>query len=331
MSTLRLRGGRVYDPTHGVNGEIRDVTVRDGRIAQLSPEERVRLLIMAGGIDMHSHIAGGKMNLARTMLPEDHRDRVACETALELPSSGGCTPGTLAAGYRYARMGYTAAFEPAMPMSNARHAHMEMGDTPIIDHGAYVMLGNDELFLRMLADRTDFDRLRDYVGWAIDATKALAVKVVNPGGISAFKFNQRRLDVDEPHIHYGITPRALLLTLARALTELGVPHPLHVHASNLGVPGNIESTLSTIDAVEGLPLHLTHVQFHSYGDEGPRKFSSAALRLAEKVNANPRLSVDVGQVMFGGQKLPLFRQRQTRRRLAEDIGQKSRLMNQRES
>ena len=62
-----------------------------------------------------------------------------------------CTPGTLATGYRYAEMGYTAAFEPAMIASNARHAHMEMGDTPIIDHGAYVMLGNDELFLRMLA------------------------------------------------------------------------------------------------------------------------------------------------------------------------------------
>jgi len=45
--------------------------------------------------------------------------------------------------------------------------------------------------------------------------------------------------VDEPHVHYGITPRDVLRTLSRALTELGVPHPLHVHASNLGVPGNI--------------------------------------------------------------------------------------------
>ena len=64
--------------------------------------------------------------------------------------------------------------------------------------------------------------------------------MVNPGGISAFKFNQRALDVDEQHVHYGITPREVLRTLTRALTELGVPHPLHVHASNLGVPGNID-------------------------------------------------------------------------------------------
>ena len=45
---------------------------------------------------------------------------------------------------------------------------MEMGDVPILDHGAYVMLGNDELFLQLLAeggpDARNFAQLRDYVG-----------------------------------------------------------------------------------------------------------------------------------------------------------------------
>jgi formylmethanofuran dehydrogenase subunit A len=78
-----------------------------------------------------------------------------------------------------------------------------------------------------------------------------------------------------------------------------VPHPLHIHGSNLGVAGNIASTLETIAALEGLPAHLTHVQFHAYGTEGPKKFSSAALQLAEAVNANPNISIDVGQIIFG--------------------------------
>jgi len=127
----------------------------------------------------------------------------------------------------------------------------------------------------------------------------MGVKVVNPGGISAFKFNQRRLDVDEAHRHWQVTPRQVLQSLARALHELGVPHPLHVHGSNLGVAGNIASTLDTIAALEGLPAHLTHVQFHAYGSEGPKKFSSAALALAEAVNARPNISIDVGQIIFG--------------------------------
>jgi formylmethanofuran dehydrogenase subunit A len=309
MTTLCLRGGRVIDPTNG-RDEVRDLYVRDGRIVDLAPHEAATeeidiggCIVMAGGIDMHTHIGGGKVNLARMLLPEDHRANAnplaLPDNLLELASCGGCAPGTLATGYRYVEMGYTAAFEPAMMACNARHTHMEMGDTPILDHGAYVMLGNDELFLRMLAEGWDFERIRDYAGWTINASKAMGVKVVNPGGISAFKFNQRKLDVDENHVHWQVTPRQVVHTLARALRELGVPHPLHIHGSNLGVAGNIQSTLDTIAALDGLPGHLTHIQFHAYGTEGPKKFSSAALQLSEVVNANKNVSIDVGQIMFG--------------------------------
>ncbi|CAN7163209.1 MULTISPECIES: formylmethanofuran dehydrogenase subunit A [unclassified Variovorax] len=309
MTTLCLRGGRVIDPANGCD-EVRDLHVREGRIVEPAPHgaaiediDASGCIVMAGGIDMHTHIGGGKVNLARMLMPEDHRANAnplaLPDNSLEMASCGTCTPGTLATGYRYVEMGYTAAFEPAMMACNARHTHMEMGDTPILDHGAYVMLGNDELFLRMLAERWDFERIRDYAGWTINASKAMGVKVVNPGGISAFKFNQRELDVDENHVHWQITPRQVVHTLARALRELGVPHPLHIHGSNLGVAGNIQSTLDTIAALEGLPGHLTHIQFHAYGTEGPKKFSSAALQLAEAVNAHKNVSIDVGQIMFG--------------------------------
>jgi formylmethanofuran dehydrogenase subunit A len=87
--------------------------------------------------------------------------------------------------------------------------------------------------------------------------------------------------------------------LAQAVHDIGVPHPLHVHGCNLGVPGNVETTLATMDAVEGLPMHLTHIQFHSYGTEGDRKFSSGAARIAEALNARPNISADVGQILFG--------------------------------
>lgn len=310
MSTTRLRGGRVYDPANGVDGEVRDVVLQGGRIAALDPRapageeiDAAGCIVLAGGIDLHSHIGGGKVNLARMLLPQDHRNGGAPWRGrgdpLELPSCGHCTPGTLATGYRYAEMGYTAAFEPAMAASGARHAHMEMGDVPILDHGAYVMLGNDERLLALLAGGAEPQRVREHVGRTVQASKALGVKVVNPAGISAFKFNQRKLDVDEPHVHWQVTPRRVLQALARAVHELGLAHPLHIHASNLGVPGNIASTLATLDALEGLPAHLTHVQFHSYGTEGPRKFSSAALALAEALDAYPQVSIDVGQVLFG--------------------------------
>jgi len=302
----RLTGGRLFDPAHGVEGRVRDLYVRDGRIIDAPADaagahtiDVTGRVVMAGAIDLHTHIGGGKVNLARLMLPEDHR-RVRYErTELTRSSCGHAAPGTLAAGYRYAEMGYTACFEPAMLPINARQTHLELGDTPIVDKGCYALLGNDDFFLRMLAGGEAQARINDYVGWILDCTQAIAIKVVNPGGISAFKFNQRRLDVDEPHAYYRVTPRRVLHTLARAVHELGVPHGLHVHGCNLGVPGNVDTTLATIEAAEGLPIHLTHVQFHSYGTEGDRKFSSAAARIAEAINANANVSADVGQIMFG--------------------------------
>jgi formylmethanofuran dehydrogenase subunit A len=303
---IKLSGGKVYDPANKVSGEVRDIYVEDGKIVAPKPTARIDethdlkgKIVMAGAIDPHTHIGGGKMTIARMMMPEDHLKDEVARTDLTRAGSGHAVPSTMVTGYRYAEMGYTACFEPAMLPSNARQAHMEMGDTPMVDKGAFVMLGSDDYFLRQLAQKQDFERIKDYVAWTMHAAQAIAVKVVNPGGISAFKFNQRKLDLDEEHAYYHVTPRQIILTLARALKELGVTHPLHIHGCNLGIPGNVETTLETIRAAEGLPIHLTHIQFHSYGTEGDRKFSSGAARIAELLNKSPNISIDVGQVLFG--------------------------------
>lgn len=303
---IRLRGGKVYDPANGVDGAVRDLHIRDGRIvAAHAADSAVQdydlrgKIVMAGAIDLHTHIGGGKVNVARTLLPEFCRDQPLPRGAATGSGCGLATPTTLATGYRYAEMGYTAAFEPAVLPVNARQAHMEMADTPILDTGGYAMLGNDDFLLRLLAEGAAQPVIDDYVAWMLNATQCLGIKVVNPGGINAFKFNARRLDLDEAHPHYDITPRRIVTSLTRALHELGVPHPLHVHASNLGVPGNFRTTLETMDAAEGLPIHLTHIQFHSYGTEGDRGFSSAAAEIAEAINRRTNVSADVGQIMFG--------------------------------
>jgi len=303
---IKLSGGKVYDPANGVNGEVRDVFAKDGRIVAAPQDGRFDKeydlrgrIVMAGAIDPHTHIGGGKVTIARTLMPEDHAIDEVAHTALMRSGTGHALPSTMITGYRYAEMGYTAGFEPAVLPANARQAHMELGDIPILDKGGFVMLGSDDFLLRSMAQQKDFSFIKDYIAWTMAAAQAIAVKVVNPGGISAFKFNQRKLDLDEQHVYYGITPRDIILTLARGLLELGVTHPLHVHGCNLGIPGNVETTLATIQAAEGLPLHLTHIQFHSYGTEGDRHFSSGAARIADLLKKNPNISIDVGQVMFG--------------------------------
>lgn len=303
----KLTGGTVYDPAHGIDGKVMDIYIRDGRIVgrpndaePITTEYDLKgKVVMSGAIDMHTHIGGGKVNIARMMLPEDHRGDPEAHSELCRAGCGHVAPSTLTTGYRYAEMGYTAGFEPAILPSGARQSHLEMCDTPIIDKGGYAMLGSDDLFLRMLTAKKDQNAINDYVAWTLHATQAIGIKVVNPGGISAFKFNQRELDLDEKNIHYQVSPREVLKALSRAVHELGVPHPLHVHGNNLGVPGNMNTTLNTMGAVEGYPMHLTHIQFHSYGTEGDRKFSSGAAQIAEAINNTKNISADVGQILFG--------------------------------
>jgi formylmethanofuran dehydrogenase subunit A len=157
-------------------------------------------------------------------------------------------------------------------------------------------MGNDEYLLRQVA-AGERDRARDYAGWLIGATGGYAIKIVNPGGIEAWKSGQRNLnDLDQPLAATGVTPRAILETLSDAANLLKLPHPVHIHCNNLGVPGNGAVTLATMQALSGRRAHFTHLQFHAYGGPG---WSSAAVPLIEYVNTHEEVSVDVGQVMFG--------------------------------
>ena len=306
----RLHGAVCMD---GIGkSEIRDLVLNGEFICSTMPDDsradsEYRLdghIVVPGGIDIHTHIGGGKVNIARLLLPEmvehtgSNSKRNGNESNWIAPLSSP-VPGTWETGRRYLEMGYTACFEPAVLPANARHAHAEMADTPWLDTGGYLLLGNDRLLLEWIRDCVPQQQINDYVGWMLRAHQCCAVKVVNAGGIDAFKFNQRHLNVDDQHLHFGITPRQILRSLSHAVESLGIAHPLHVHCSNLGLAGNIAATMATIDAVEGRRLHLTHAQFHCYAADGPHGYSSAAKLLADRVNSDPSLSIDVGQVQFG--------------------------------
>lgn len=299
----RIAGGRVIDPAHRRDG-IGDVWMRDGRILD-TPAAGTRAdethdatgkIVMAGAIDIHSHVAGANTNTARLLLPEHHRASVPRPAHTPLSIAGWSTFET---GCRYAQMGFTTVVEPAVSPHHALHAHLELADTPIIDKAILGVLGNDDFLLGLMRAKDSKSAIRDYVAWTLETSRALGIKVINAGGAAAFKANVRAFSLDDVVPDYGVTSRDIVKALQHAVHDLGVPHPLHVHCNNLGMAGNAETALATIAAAEGLPLHLAHLQFYGYGKEGERGFSSEAPRLAEAVNAAKNVTVDVGQVMFG--------------------------------
>src|SRR5660397_242188 len=118
---LGVLGGRVYDPQNGIAGEVRDIWVKEGRV--VSPEEMDQeqaeiidasgLVVMPGGVDIHSHIVGAKVNAGRKFRPEDHRGNERERTETLRSGVGGTVPTTHLTGYLYAEMGYTTVMEAA--------------------------------------------------------------------------------------------------------------------------------------------------------------------------------------------------------------------------
>ncbi len=303
---LRITGGRVFDPANDVEGEIRDVCIVDGRIVPRVDDGAVRtidasgMIVFPGGVDVHTHVAGGALNFARAMTPENHRDARKFVHSPELRAGlGGTTPTTFATGYLYAGQGYTTVNEAAVPVLSARHTHEELRDTPIVDKSSCVLMANNELLLDLL-EKGETERAKDLVAWMIWAAKAYGVKAVNPGGVAAWKWGKDARTLSAPVEGYSkVTPARIIADLATIVDELGLPHPLHLHCNNLGAPGNIDTTIETMKVLEGRRAHLAHLQFHAYGGDDWSTLRSAATTLAEHFNSHPNLTADAGAVLFG--------------------------------
>jgi formylmethanofuran dehydrogenase subunit A len=302
---LRIVNGKVHDPINQVDGIVKDLCILDGKIVDSLPPDTPTvdargMVIMPGGVDIHCHIAGHKVNMARKFLPEDHRKDVHPRVKALRSGTGGIVPSTFTTGYRYATLGYTTAMEAAVPPLGARHVLEEFHDTPVIDKGFYVLLANN-VCLNQLLEKKRMEEFREAVAWWLNATKAYAIKMVNPGGDEPWKGrkNANVSNLDEKISGFELTPRQIIKALIDVSNDLGLPHPAHIHCNNLGHSGNYQTTLDTMKTAEGRRAHITHIQFHSYGGERGKNPTSKASEICDFINDNPNISADVGQVMFG--------------------------------
>lgn len=326
--TAIIRNGSVFDPLNGINGDKKDIFIREGKVVPSlsSAEQKDALVIdargktvMPGGVDSHSHVAGTKVNAGRLMRPEDHYKSVRARTAITHSGSGYTVPSVYKQGYDYAAMGYTTVFEAAMPPLEARHTHEEMRATPILDMGAYMVLGNNWFIMRYLKEG-DIEKAAAYTSWMLRTHKGYGIKCVNPAGVENWGWARNVSGLDQPNIHFEVTPRELIRGLAEVNEMLGLPMSLHLHANNLGHPGNWETARDSLMITSGMEarnksqlewgetqesarrrqtVYLAHAQFSAYGGTSWRDFCSGAADLAKYINQVDDVVIDSGSVPFG--------------------------------
>jgi len=311
MSNLIIKNGLVYDPLNKLDGEKKDIFIKNGVIVdKVNSDAKVidaaGMVVMPGGVDIHSHIAGAKVNTGRALRPEDKPSEYnEIKTKLRRSGTGFSVPSTWSTGYRYAKMGYTTVCEPAMPMLEARHTHEEFLDTPIIDKLALPIFGNNWYVLRFVRDN-EIEKLAAYVNWILKATKGYAIKIVNPGGVENWAWGKNCDNVDTPVLHWDVTPRQIVESLAKANELLKLPHSIHVHCNNLGHPGNYKHSIETFKICEKIKptgdrnssFHVTHCQFNAYAGTNWGDMSSGAADIAEYANSHKHMTLDSGQVVF---------------------------------
>ncbi len=308
---LHIKNGIVIDPKNGVKAEKMDIFVKNGKIVEESEVkgEDVKVidasnkLVVAGGVDMHAHIAGSKINTGRTMRPEEMR--VVRNIAGKFRASVGRVLLTSPAiGYEYAKMGYTISIEAAQPPIGSPHTHEELDAIPMIDKAALPVFGNWHFVLKYVAEK-DMEKLKAFIAWAIERTKGFGVKVVNPGGVEAWMYGGNVSGLDDQVPGFNVTPREIITSLVKATEELQLNHSVHLHCNRLGVPGNYETTVESIKLVDGLRndarqvLHVTHVQFNAYAGDSWRTVASGAEAIAKTVNSMDNVTIDMGQPIFG--------------------------------
>jgi len=310
MSEYIIKNGNVYDPKTKVKGEVKDICIKDGKIVDKVSSKATSIdakgkTVMAGGVEVHAHVAGPKVNEGRNFRPEDKLFSYQPAGKNTRMAGGFSIPTTFKTGYEYARMGYTTVMEAAMPPIYARHVHEEIKDTPIIDEAAFPVFGNN-WFVFDYIKNNEMDNVMAYISWLLKTTKGYAIKIVNPGGSEAWGWGENCNTIHDPVPYFDITPAEIMTGLLKANEKMGLPHSIHVHTNNLGNPGNYETTLDTFKLTQGVKpnnkfgreqvLHHTHVQFHSYGGDSWGTFESKAKEIMDYVNANKNMTIDLGCV-----------------------------------
>lgn len=288
-----IRGAEIYDYAHGIHGNVQDVWV-DGERIVAPPENPGKVQMIDGkgcilapaGVEIHSHFAGYGLDSIRRFLSGNS---AALDTLAPSPEK---------VSERYLKMGYTTLMDAASSPLLSLATHQDLERMPVVDRGTYTLMGDHVLLLNALAGGNPAE-IRDTIAWLLWVSGGYAVKLVNPGSGFAWKNNSATPGLDDAIGWKELTQRKIIEGVVAAVNEMGLPHPVHLHARRLGQPGNQADFIDTVRALEGQRTHLCHIQFYAYGSDSKGGYTSAAEQVVRAIEPHQELTFDVGQIIPG--------------------------------
>ena len=160
---IKIEGGRLYDPKNNLDGEEKDIFIDDGTIVDgFSGSPKIinanGKAIMAGGIDIHSHVATYGLNLLR-----------GTNRFYSLREIG----------HIYAKMGYTHVNEPFLTQPTANYVHHELSSIPILDTSSFLVLNLRDIEKKIKSAK-HYDEVKKVIPIAMARAKAIGIKIYEP-------------------------------------------------------------------------------------------------------------------------------------------------------
>ncbi|GAB4307007.1 MAG: formylmethanofuran dehydrogenase subunit A [Promethearchaeota archaeon] len=292
--TVVVKNAWLVDPANGVDGEVVDVAIKDGRVVEdvSSPDVTIDAagqLTVPCGVDPNCHIFSSTLAGANLF---------------------GGPPLELVAG-TYVRLGYSTIVDPTIPPSAVPLAETWARGLPL-DFGWLVDFGSS-WWLAAEVREGDSQRLAQKISQVLREGFALGVSAHVPFDTEWWEPTAGRrgaeylLDSRVPH--FDFTPRQVCSVLAAAVKLLGTAHPLHLtppHPESAAGPGVAIGAVGA--ALEGArrtggpgpALHWPSLAAFATSEDERGEVALRSKELAKFVGDNGDLEFDLGACAFHG-------------------------------
>ncbi|MHA2061562.1 MAG: formylmethanofuran dehydrogenase subunit A [Candidatus Sifarchaeia archaeon] len=296
VDSIIIKNGYVYDPINNIDGETLDISIKDGKIVdKASADAEVidasNMIVMPGAIDIHAHVSSQSINFGRMFTKSPSH---SLQTTSQI-------------GQEYVKQGYTLFIEAAVAAHLARHTHLEFQDIPFIDKAFLVLVGSDSHVMDFLK-KDKIEECAAYLSWLLKSIKGYGLKLANPGGSEMWAWGKDTDSLQKQILGYDLNPLDIVTGLVKVNELLNLPHSVHIHPNQAGRPGNITTTIQTLESIQDIEkssqvsrnqlIHLAHAQLHSYGGEDWENFESRSQTIVDYLNTNEQIELDIGQITF---------------------------------
>lgn len=301
MTKLLVKNGFVFDPFNNIEGEEKDILIKDGKIVEkFASNSDVQEIdakgktVVPAAVEIHAHVASQQLNWVR-LLGSNNQDFQNRWNGLTLTSIA----------KNYVSNGYTFILEANVFPSLSKQTIFDLKRLPVLDKG--FLLNPSNLWAMELEFQKEMvEEGAVFLSNLLEKVKGFGLKAYNPFEAEFWNWKVVRKNLIEKGRLFNFTPMDVYEKLSRFVEHLGLPHSIHAHIEGYESSYSKENLLATLNNVKLLGLkpnpkndfgikrsqvfHLAHGS--SYNIDGDNS------ELIKFYNENQDFDMDLGFIGF---------------------------------